>query len=219
MQPNFAGNMNNMHIAVFADDRQKKELLEKGMRANVSVTWLNHPAENDTDFDALFDLASGENIRRHALAPRSTPVFVNAVITTTGELPPHCIRINAWNGFLKNGLTEVAASSNEMKEKASAILEAIGWSFAWAPDEPGMISARIIAMIVNEAYFALGEKISTRDQIDTAMKLGTNYPYGPFEWGERIGLQNICALLEKLRQKESRYQIAPLLLKEAGTNF
>ena len=40
-------------------------------------------------------------------------------------------------------------------------------------------------------FLQLGENVSTRDEIDTAMKLGTNYPFGPFEWAEKIGLKNI----------------------------
>ncbi len=45
-----------------------------------------------------------------------------------------------------------------------------------------------MAMIINEAWHALAEEVSTKNEIDTAMKLGTNYPYGPFEWAEKIGL-------------------------------
>ena len=47
------------------------------------------------------------------------------------------------------------------------------------------------------------------------MKLGTNYPYGPFEWSKKIGVQNIASLLTGLSQTEKRYQPADLLLKEA----
>jgi len=47
------------------------------------------------------------------------------------------------------------------------------------------------------------------------MKLGTNYPYGPFEWSNKIGLQKIYSLLKKLNEKERRYDIAPLLIEEA----
>jgi 3-hydroxybutyryl-CoA dehydrogenase len=70
-------------------------------------------------------------------------------------------------------------------------------------------------MIINEAYFALEENVSTKEEIDIAMKLGTNYPYGPFEWCKKIGLKNIAALLAELSQTEKRYQPARLLLKEA----
>ena len=47
------------------------------------------------------------------------------------------------------------------------------------------------------------------------MKLGTNYPFGPFEWGEKIGLQNIYSLLDTLGQKQNRYIPAPLLKQTA----
>jgi 3-hydroxybutyryl-CoA dehydrogenase len=47
------------------------------------------------------------------------------------------------------------------------------------------------------------------------MKLGTNYPYGPFEWSKKIGLKNIAALLSELSLTENRYLPAGLLLKEA----
>ena len=85
-------------------------------------------------------------------------------------------------------------------------------------DEPGFIAARIIAMIINEAYFAVDENVSSKTEIDTAMKLGTNYPYGPFEWAELIGTNNILALLQKLNSTDSRYQPAAFLIKEVKEN-
>ena len=48
------------------------------------------------------------------------------------------------------------------------------------------------------------------------MRLGTNYPYGPFEWSKKIGLKNIATLLTELSLTEKRYHPADLLLKEAG---
>lgn len=56
------------------------------------------------------------------------------------------------------------------------------------------------------------EGISTREEIDIAMKLGTNYPYGPFEWTEKIGIQKIASLLYKLSKNQSRYTLSSLLL-------
>ncbi len=70
-------------------------------------------------------------------------------------------------------------------------------------------------MIINEAYFALQDEVSSKDEIDTAMKLGTNYPHGPFEWSKKIGLKNIYGLLSKLVETNNRYEPAGLLKKEA----
>ncbi len=69
-------------------------------------------------------------------------------------------------------------------------------------------------MIINEAFYALGDDVSTKEEIDVAMKLGTNYPFGPFEWGEKIGLQNIIELLKKLSENDKRYNVAPYLQKQ-----
>jgi 3-hydroxybutyryl-CoA dehydrogenase len=104
---------------------------------------------------------------------------------------------------------------NEYNELAAKTLNAVGWKYVWTADDYGLISARIIAMIINEAYYTLSENVSTKEQIDIAMKLGTNYPFGPFEWSEKIGLKNIYALLKKLSKQNSRYTICPMLEESA----
>jgi 3-hydroxybutyryl-CoA dehydrogenase len=61
----------------------------------------------------------------------------------------------------------------------------------------------------------LEEKVSTKEEIDTAMKLGTSYPYGPFEWSRKIGVKNIFELLSVLAKTNARYEPAALLKDEA----
>jgi 3-hydroxybutyryl-CoA dehydrogenase len=60
------------------------------------------------------------------------------------------------------------------------------------------------------------EGTATRDDIDMAMKSGTNYPYGPFEWSRRIGIRHVYELLEAVYEdtKDERYKICALLKKE-----
>jgi len=84
-----------------------------------------------------------------------------------------------------------------------------------APDIPGMITARVLAAIINEAYHTLGAQVSSREEIDIAMKLGTSYPYGPFEWSDKIGLTRVYELLTELSNEDARYMPAPLLKEEA----
>jgi 3-hydroxybutyryl-CoA dehydrogenase len=62
----------------------------------------------------------------------------------------------------------------------------------------------------------LEDKVSAKEEIDIAMKLGTNYPYGPFEWATLIGADKIFALLQKLSLHDKRYTPSKLL-KEAST--
>lgn len=83
----------------------------------------------------------------------------------------------------------------------------------WVQDKPGMINLRLICLIINEAYLVWQEKTANREDIDTAMKLGTNYPFGPIEWSERIGIDNVYAILYAMNEEygEDRYRITPLL--------
>ena len=109
-------------------------------------------------------------------------------------------RINAWPGFLQGTLKEVVASETD-RDFLRKLYDLLGWQCKFVADKPGMISARIIAMIINEAWFAYTDGVSTQEAIDQAMKLGTNYPYGPFEWGNKIGLEKIVTLLLRLQMK------------------
>lgn len=80
---------------------------------------------------------------------------------------------------------------------------------------------RILAMIMNEAAFALGEGVASVRHIDAAMKLGTNYPQGPLGWADSIGLDIVYGALRSLQETlgEERYRPAPMLyhLVKSGT--
>jgi 3-hydroxybutyryl-CoA dehydrogenase len=60
-------------------------------------------------------------------------------------------------------------------------------------DYPGLLVWRTVAMIANEALDALQKGVASEKDIDTAMRLGVNYPSGPMAWGERLGWQRCCA--------------------------
>lgn len=203
-----------MQIILKASEVQKRAFLTKGFPEGIQVV-TPETALSALPVLAYFDLLWEEEGPAFAHAT-DAPVFVNAVITTSAELPANHIRINAWNGFLERGLLELAVGTDQqlLVQQAEQVLQTLHWPYQWAPDVPGMIAARVIAMIINEAYFGLGDEISTKAEIDIAMKLGTNYPYGPFEWGEKIGLKKIHALLSKLAVTSNRYAIAPALQKE-----
>jgi 3-hydroxybutyryl-CoA dehydrogenase len=79
--------------------------------------------------------------------------------------------------------------------------------------ELGEIAVRILAMIMNEAAYALGEGVASVRDIDIAMKLGTNYPKGPLKWADEIGLDLVFNILKSLDASlgDERYHPAPLL--------
>ncbi len=78
------------------------------------------------------------------------------------------------------------------------------------------IFSRILAMLINEAYDALFMQVASREDIDTAMKFGVNYPKGLLEWADEIGIDNVLSTLTDLFQEygEDRYRPNPLLKRK-----
>jgi 3-hydroxybutyryl-CoA dehydrogenase len=89
--------------------------------------------------------------------------------------------------------------------------------------DAAQIEARILAAIVNEAASAVADGVATPEAIDTAMRLGTNWPEGPLAWGERIGLPSVVHTLDALHAAvpDGRYRVVPLLrsLADGGSFF
>ncbi len=103
------------------------------------------------------------------------------------------------------------------------LLQAAGKQVAVIDDVPGLILMRTLAMLTNEAAAAVHTGVAAPADIDTAMRLGMNFPTGPFAWAETIGLSNILRVVANLAATygEDRYRPSPLLLRKAlaGTRF
>lgn len=100
-------------------------------------------------------------------------------------------------------------------DKARSFLELLGKKTEVVRDETGLVFPRILAMIINEAAFAYMEGTAAAEDIDLAMRLGTNYPQGPLSWADEIGLDDVYAVLTGLHRAlgEERYRPAPILRK------
>jgi len=209
-----------MKLVILSDDRLKNEL--EDAIGDSDITWIRQVDEfqqyenADGYIDLLFD-TSGERIEiLKNLSPK--PIIVNSVVATLKEMKAPFIRLNAWPGFLKRPVAEGSCGDKNIKLAAEKIFSFLNKKATWVVDKPGFVSARVIAQIINEAYFALQEGVSTKKEIDVAMKLGTNYPLGPFEWCSKIGVSNIFSLLNKLGKTNERYKPAELLTQEALHN-
>jgi 3-hydroxyacyl-CoA dehydrogenase len=73
---------------------------------------------------------------------------------------------------------------------------------ALVENQPGLFLGRTIGSIVNEAVYVVQENIATPDDVDLAMRLGTNYPQGPIQWGREIGGDRIVRILQRLAGTE-----------------
>jgi 3-hydroxybutyryl-CoA dehydrogenase len=204
-----------MLVVVAASDNQWNELTCSG----VKIDWLR--VEDAAEFILHKNAYAFFSLKDNKILPEfeslNKPIFVNSVLQTLAGLhaPSNVYRINGWAGFLKRTVWEIAGKPDEVID---SVFKALNIKTNFVKDEPGFIAARIIAMIINEAYFAVEDDVSSKAEIDTAMKLGTNYPYGPFEWASMIGTENILALLQKLYETEERYKPSQFLIKEKADN-
>ena len=204
-----------MKVLVLANDEQKEELLSLPVEEAVTIQWHDGPLpiEIPADLAACVDFLFDNSQKRiNQLRELSVPlVVVNSVIATLEELGDDFIRMNGWNSFIKRQVVEAAGNDDTRKSLAERLFSHLGRTIEWTSDIPGFVSARVIATIINEAFLTVEENVSVEKEIDTAMKLGTNYPYGPFEWGEKIGLDKVVHLLEVLEKEQIRYKASPLL--------
>ncbi len=158
--------------------------------------------------------------------PRSTLLISSSVTATIARQagwlkhPGRLVGIGAFPTLLSNRLVEIAAgpaTDNAAVRAATAFILEMGKDFAVVQDRVGMVMPRILSMLINESFFAVGEGIASPKDLDTAMQLGTNYPRGPVAWGDAIGLKTVLAVLKALYDDlgEERYRAAPLLRQMA----
>ncbi len=200
-----------MRIAVLAGEEKWNELKNSQNEKNLKHFFNEEEWKEAKGVDAHLNLvdSAGENDYRNM----SGMVMINSVLKPIGEMNanPDLLRMNGWNGFLSNPKWEIAGM---ISQEWTQFFSSLGKQYIHVADTAGLVSPRVIAMLINEAYFALEEKVSTEEEIDRAMKLGTNYPFGPFEWGKKIGIQNIHSLLKKISQTDNRYTPASSMEKE-----
>ena len=202
-----------MRIVILADELSYRELIPgETLHTITRVNALNEfeNMQSDAFIDLQFD---GHASRIVFLKKLSATVLINSVPFTIKEMGAGFTRFNGWSTFLNKPIVD-AFCQDEMKEKASDVFNAINKKLEWVQDSPGFITPRILSMIINEAFYALGEGVSSKNEIDIAMKLGTGYPFGPFEWSERIGLKNVHDVMAQLAKSNLKYSPAPALINE-----
>jgi 3-hydroxybutyryl-CoA dehydrogenase len=130
---------------------------------------------------------------------------------------PRIAGVNAWPGCLDGPLWEMSVGHDAALDQLKRLSEALGFLFERVEDRVGLVTPRVMCMIINEAYLTLQEGTADRADIDLAMKLGTNYPGGPFEWAERWGLGEVSRMLHCLQSAtgDPRYKRSKLLIEEA----
>ncbi len=214
-----------MNIIVVGS-KEQADLIKSKVKGDHTLLFSGFLSESHLEkADVVFDFSTEENpeaLAQYATHPQ-TAVFLNSVTFSLAEQAVYQSTIECklfgFNGhptFIERDLLEVSFYAEEDKGYLEKIMSKLSLITELVDDRVGMVTPRIIAMIINEAFYTVMEGTATKDDIDLGMKLGTNYPMGPFEWAGKWGVRNVYEVLEALFEdtKDERYKICPLLKKE-----
>ncbi len=162
--------------------------------------------------------------------PSSSPLLVSCVQAGAQEQaaicehPERVVGIGPLGVLSGRSVVEVApalTTSQVVAERARAFLASGGLQVYQVSDNPGLVLARTLLPVVNEAAFALTERLATAEDIDTAATLGAGFPFGPLTWADGIGIDRVLLGLEYLVQATyaERYRPAPLLRRMAQAGW
>ncbi|MBV8246433.1 MAG: hypothetical protein JOZ38_10960 [Candidatus Eremiobacteraeota bacterium] len=207
-------------IAIVGFGGFAEELHEELSRRYAQVVRVDNDDAIDElplDTTALFDVGDGANDRAHQikeydnLFPPETVLFADAYVTDVEKLSPRLrnperlVGYGVLSSLSRQHVVEIAdldATSDDAMELAQELFGALQKTVAPIGPGPGLFLGRTVAAIVNEGVYAVQDGIATAADVDVAMRLGTNYPLGPIEWGREIGAARISAILERVAQED-----------------
>ena len=114
------------------------------------------------------------------------------------------------------GITFADQTPLDAKNLMIGALQKAGLQVSILDDVAGLVGMRTVSMLANEAYDVVTQGIASAEDIDSAMKFGTNYPIGPITWSRQIGITHVFKVLNNLKNHygEERYRISPRLIRE-----
>ena len=194
------------------DPNALRRLAEDAKTANMAIEVLIESIETKRDLVRALDRS----------LPADAPLLSASMSVTATQIgawishPDWVVGFGILPPLVKGNLIELAPglqTDPSTLSKAKLFFEKLGLETAVVEDSVGLVLPRIVCNLVNEAAYALMENVAQPHDIDTAMKLGTNYPHGPLGWGDMIGLDVVLAVLRGLYEEygDDRYRPAPLL--------
>ena len=193
------------------------ELLNKHFATVVPLEYDDMIDDLPEDATLVIDVGDGFSDRTAMIAaldaalPPEAVIFVDAYATdieAAASMMEHKERLVGYGilGALESQsaveIVDTDTTSDDALTLASELFEALGKGVCLVEHVPGLFLGRVIGSIVNEAVIAVQEGVAHADDVDTAMKLGVNYPMGPIEWGREIGGRRITTILQRLAAAE-----------------
>jgi 3-hydroxybutyryl-CoA dehydrogenase len=142
-----------------------------------------------------------------SILPPEVVLFVDAYATNVSDCAKTLNHSERLVGFGVVGsldrqeVVEIVDSeqvSDDALELAQELFADVGKRVVLVEDGPALFLGRVVASIINEAVVTVRDNVASADDVDTAMRLGTNYPIGPIEWGREIGGGRVRRILEGL---------------------
>jgi len=151
------------------------------------------------------------------LASNTSSISIDSLASRTGR-PDRVAGMHFMNPVPIMTLVEVVRGPRTSDKTMNAIVDLakkLGKTPVISADRPGFIANRVLMPMINEAFFALEEKVGTAEDIDLVMTLGMNHPIGPLRLADLIGLDVVLAILEVLERDlaDRKYAPAPLIRK------
>ncbi len=205
-------------LVVAGEGRLADDLREASLRAGYTV--LDIESVNGDSPDILIDAVTGRSPldAEPAIDDPETLVLALCVDGSLAELDTRggAVGFHALPPFAQSRLVELthtAETGDDAAQRAEAFFRSLGKHVEWVRDCPGLVLGRIVCQLVNEASFAVAEGIGSPEDVDVAMRAGSNYPRGPLEWADEIEIDHVLSTLDALYEelKEERYRAAPLL--------
>lgn len=218
--PEPAAHNSDERIVVLGFSGLAQELHELllGAYANVEL-WENEESAQDIPLDTtiVVDVGDGATDRGaildvlDAALPQETVILADAYATDFAQLarrlrfPDRIAGYGILSSLHKQRVVEIVDSeetSDDALALAQELFEAVGRRVALVEDRAGLFLGRTVGSIINEAMYVVDEQIAVAEDVDLAMRLGTNYPQGPIAWGREIGGDRVRRILQRLAAAE-----------------
>jgi 3-hydroxybutyryl-CoA dehydrogenase len=160
-----------------------------------------------------------------ASLPGATVLLTSALVASATQSsawtqnPGRVVGYGLLSSIDRDRVVEIAAalqSDHEAFLFAEEFWRVSGFEPVLVADGPGLVRGRILCCLINEAVGAFMEGVASAEDIDKAMRLGTNYPMGPLTWGDHLGLDTVLGVMTGLQKewREDRYRPSPLLRRK-----